>query len=394
MLNPLSDDVRRNPFPIYEQVRRTSPLLHVPQADAWMIFDYDGAKRALTDDDVFSSSMGTAGRRNPEWFIFYDAPRHTLTRALISRAFTPRVVTGLEPRIRQLSRELLNQTIERGEMDLAADFSIPLPLMVIAELLGAPGEDRPHFRRWSDAMLELSYTLSAGPAADDASRAYADAAAEMHTYLMGVLEQRRTAPRDDLLSRLLEAEIDGERLTDEEILGVFQLLLIAGHETTTNLLNNAFLCLVEHPAQLARVQAAPDLLPSLIEEVLRYRSPVQWMFRATRRAVELHGQVIPAGKLVLPVIGAANRDPAQFSDPDAFDIGRTPNPHIAFGHGIHFCLGAALARLEAKVALADLLEHLRDFALASDQPWQPRKALHVLGPSALPVRFAAASRLQ
>jgi cytochrome P450 len=394
MLSPLSDDVRRNPFPMYEQARHASPLLHVPSADAWMIFDYDCVKRALTDHDVFSSSMETAGRRNPDWFIFFDAPRHTVTRALISHAFTPRVVAGLEPRIRELSRELLNRTIEHGEMDLAADFSIPLPLMVIAELLGAPVADRPHFRRWSDAMLKLSYTLNGGPAADDASREYADAAAEMRTYLMDVLARRRSAPREDLLSRLLQAEIDGARLTDEEILGVFQLLLLAGHETTTNLLNNAFLCLVDHPAQLARVQAAPVLLPGLIEEVLRYRSPVQWMFRATRRDVEMHGQTIPAGNLVLPVIGAANRDPAQFPDPDRFDIGRTPNPHIAFGHGVHFCLGAALSRLEARIALADLLQHLKDFALASDQPWEPRKALHVLGPSALPVRFAAAARIQ
>jgi cytochrome P450 len=192
------------------------------------------------------------------------------------------------------------------------------------------------------------------------------------------------------LTRLVEAEVDGERLSQKEILGFFQLLLVAGTETTTNLINNALLCLVENPEQLARLKSTPNLLPSAIEEVLRYYTPVQWVFRGTRRDVEMHGQVIPAGSLVLPGIGSANRDPKQFRDPDRFDMLRDPNPHIAFGHGIHFCLGAALSRLEARIALAELLERMRSFELASDQPWQPRQALHVYGPASLPIRFEPA----
>jgi len=172
----------------------------------------------------------------------------------------------------------------------------------------------------------------------------------------------------------------------------FQLLLLAGSETTTNLINNAVLCLVENPDQLARLQAAPELLPSAIEEVLRYRSPLQWMYRLTRRDVAVHGQVIPAGKLVLPMLGAANRDPQQFRDADRFDIARQPNPHVAFGHGLHFCLGAPLARLEGRIALADLLVRLEGFRLASADPWEPRQGAHVLGPTRLPIRFEPGRR--
>jgi len=391
-MNFFSEDARRNPFPLYVQMRSHSPVLHVPKLDLWMIFDYEGVKRALNDHEAFSSSMFTAKRANPPWFIFFDAPQHTKLRALVMRAFTPRMVANLEPRIRDLSRELLDQQIEHGEMDLASDFSIPLPMMVIAEMLGVPAADRPHFRRWSDVMLNLSFTVPGGEGASQASQDYFAVKDEMGAYLGGLLAERRAAPRDDLLTRLVDAEVDGQRLTDDEILGFFQLLLIAGSETTTNLLNNAILCLIENPDQLRRLRATPDLLPSAIEEVLRYRSPVQWMFRATKREIELRGQKIPAGKLVLPFIGSANRDPQQFPDPSSFDIARDPNPHIAFGHGIHFCLGAPLSRLEARVALPDLLERLRGLELASHEPWEPRKALHVHGPSRLPIRFEPGNR--
>jgi cytochrome P450 len=186
--------------------------------------------------------------------------------------------------------------------------------------------------------------------------------------------------------------VDGERLTLEEVLGFVQLLLVGGQETTANLINNAVLCLMENPDQRARLEAAPGLLPSAVEEVLRYRSPVQWMPRATRHPVEVHGQVIPAGKLVLAMIGSANRDPKQFRDASRFDIARDPNPHIAFGHGIHSCLGAPLARLEARIALADFLERVKGFELADEEPWEPRKALHVHGPSRLPIRFRSGRR--
>jgi cytochrome P450 len=387
-----SDDMRRNPYPAYDEMRSGSPVFHLPPFDLWMIFDYAGVKRALVEHDAFSSDLSHApGNGNPgEWFIFFDPPRHTKLRALISRAFTPRVVADLEPHIRELSRQLLDPLVERGEIDLAADFAVPLPMLVIARMIGVPAADWPRYKRWSDAILKIANTFSKDEEAAATVREYRAVTAEMRAFLPDLIAQRRTAQQDDLLTRLIQAEVDGQRLTPEEILGFVQLLLVGGQETTANLINNAVLCFLENPDQLARLQAAPDLLPSAIEEVLRYRSPVQWMPRATRRDVELHGQAIPAGKLVLAMIGSANRDPGHFRDAGRFDIARDPNPHLAFGHGIHSCLGAALARLEARIALADFLERVRGFELASDEPWQPRQALQVHGPSRLPIRFTPA----
>jgi cytochrome P450 len=393
VLTLFSDEQRRNPYPMYDQMRRHSPVLHEPQADLWMIFDYEGVKRALTDYDVFSAGASPTGGRALEWLIFFDPPRHTTLRTLILQAFTPRVVASLEPRIRGLSRGLLDQTIERGQMDVTADLAVPLPLMVIADMIGIPGADWQRLKRWSDVILNLSDTISGGAAAARAAAEFGATTAEMQEYLGGLLDERRAAPTDDLLTRLVEAEVDGERLSEEDILGFFQLLLVAGSETTTNLIGNALVCLLEHPDELARLRAAPELLPSAIEEILRYRSPVQVVFRATRRAITIHGQVIPAGKLVLPMIGSANHDVAQFRDASRFDITRDPNPHLAFGYGAHFCLGAPLARLEARIALKDILERLRGVELASDQPWEPRKAFHVLGPSRLPIRFEPGKRV-
>jgi len=386
MISLFSDDMRRNPYPLYDQLRAGSPLFQEPQSKLWMVFDYDGVKRMLTDHEAFSSKAGPA-----EWIVFMDPPRHSKLRALISQAFTPRSVTTLEPRIRELSDELLDQKLEQGEMDLAGDFSVPLPTMVIAEMLGIPIADRSQFKRWNDVILRMSYTIPRGEEAAGAMSDFVAVTAEMNTYLGGLLEQRRRKPTDDLLTRLMQAEVEGERLTQQEILGFFQLLLLAGSETTTNLVNNAILCFIENPQELARLRAAPNLLPSAIEEVLRYRSPLQWMLRLTRRDVEMHGQIIPAGKVVLPMIGSANRDPKQFRDPNRFDITRDPNPHVAFGQGIHFCLGAALARLEGKVALTNFLARMKQFELASSEPWEPRQGLHVHGPSRLPIRFEAVS---
>ena len=393
MMEMFTDEMRRNPYPLYDELRNNMPVFQVPGTQMWMLFDYESVKRALTDHEAFSSVVRTpAGGKTPDWLVFSDPPRHTKLRGLIMRAFTPRSIASLEPRVRELSRELLAPHLGSGELDLVADYSAPLPVIVMAELLGIPAEDRPRFLRWGEVIMNLSYNIEPGEAADRSVREHAAAKEEMRAYLAHVREERRQAPRDDLLTRLFEAEVDGERLTEEEVLGFFQLLLSAGTETTTNLIDNAMLCFLEHPDQLARLRGAPELLPSAIEEVLRYRSPAQVMYRETKRELVLHGVTLPAGTFVLPIIGSANRDPRQFHEPHRFDIGRNPNPHIAFGHGIHFCLGAALSRLEARVALGDLLERMQDFALASAEPWEPRKALHVHGPLRLPLRFAPSPR--
>ena len=381
MLDLASEEMRRNPFPVYDMVRGTSPVVYDPGSGLWMIFDYEGVKRALNDHDEFSSKNG------PGWLIFTDPPRHTKLRALILRAFTPRTVANLEPRIRELSRGLLDRTIGRGEMDLVADFSVPLPMAVIAEMLGIPTEDRAKFVRWNDVILDLSYTIPGGEKNASIMSEFEAVTAEMDAYLTEVLARRRAAPKDDLLTRLMHAELDGERLTQEEILGFFQGLLLAGSETTMNLLNSAVLCLLEHPQQLALLRERPDLLPSAIEEVLRYRSPLQWMIRYTTREVEVHGQAIAARKLVLAVIGSANRDPKHFPDPGRFDITRDPNPHLAFGHGIHSCLGAPLARLEARVALTAVLQRLPNLRRADDAALEPVDAPAMHGVKHLRVRF-------
>ncbi|HEV3340622.1 MAG TPA: cytochrome P450 [Pirellulales bacterium] len=405
-LNFLSDDMRRDPFPIYDHLRANGPVMFEPQSGLWMIFDYAGVRQALSDTDAFASDLASvAAHPTPPWLVFNDPPRHTKLRNIISQAFTPRMVAALEPRIAALSQELLGRSIERGEMDLAADFSIPLPMRVIAEMIGIPDKDWPCYVRWSNATLKLSYTIRGiSPGGDVTAQAmseYSDALAEMRAYLPRLIDERRSKaqPRErgdsagDLLDRLVAAEVDGERLSPEELLGFFQLLIVGGQETTTNLINNAVLCLLENPDQLALLRRSPERLATAIEEVLRYRSPFQFVFRGTRREVEVHGQTIPAGKLVLLMLGSANRDPKQFPDADRFDMTRDPNPHLAFGHGIHFCLGAGLSRLEARVALADLIHRLPGLELATSEPWQPRPALHVHGPLRLPVRFQTPSHL-
>jgi cytochrome P450 len=383
MTNLFSDAVRRNPYPLYAKVREVSPVFREPESGIWMIFDHAGVKRALDDHEHFSSKHG------PDWMIFSDPPRHTKLRALISKGFTPRSVANLEPRIRELSRQLLDRVSERGEMDLAADFAVPLPMMVIAEMLGIPVEDRGRFVGWNDVLLNMSYAVLKVEGAQEAVAAYIAQTQEMGVYLEELLKRKRAEPRDDLLSRLAAAEVDGERLTHSELVGFFQLLLLAGAETTTNLINNAILCFVAHPEQLELLRGRMALLPSAIEEVLRYRSPLQWIYRKTRSDVEMQGRVIPTGALVLVMMGAANHDPTVFTEPERFDVTREPNPHVAFGHGAHFCMGAPLARLEARVALTEFLGRVKAFRLASEEPWEPRKGLHVHGPNRLPVRFEA-----
>jgi cytochrome P450 len=385
-----TDDMRRNPYPLYQLMGSTSPVIKLPGFDLWMILDYDGVKRAHGDHEAFGSRVSAIQRNGLDWLVFMEPPRHTHLRALISRAFTPRSIAGLEPRVREISRSLLDEVAGRGEMDLVAEYAEPLPLMVIAEMIGLPAGDWHKLRGWSGRIMDLALTLVGDEAeARAASASFAAADVQMRDYLERLVSARRAAPRDDLLTRLIMAEVDGATLTFDEIVYFIQLLLVAGAETTSNLIDNAILCLVEHPGEMARLLVSPELIPSAIEEVLRYRSPAQVTVRATRRDVEICGQVIPEGKMVLAVIGSANRDPKQFRDPDRFDIGRDPNPHLAFGHGIHFCLGAPLSRLEAKVALADLLGRLRHIELASSEPWEPRRAFNVHGPARLPIRFAA-----
>jgi cytochrome P450 len=387
-MNLFADELRRDPYPAYAALRAASQLFREPRTGLSLVLDYDGVRRVLSEHESFSSRHGPA-----DWMIFQDPPRHTKLRALVSKAFTPRSVAMLEPRIATIARELVDAVIARGEgaMDVASDFAVPLPMRVIAEMLGIPPADHAKFVRWNDVILRMSYLVVRSPDSAAVMAEFQSITAEMDEYLAALLAQRRAEPCDDLLTRLAQAEIDGERLSQRDILGFFQLLLLAGSETTTNLITNAIICFADHPDQLALLRSRMDLLPSAIEEILRYRAPLQWMFRLTTREVGLHGQTLPTGTLLLAVIGSANRDPRAFAEPERFDITRDPNPHLAFGHGNHFCLGAPLARLEGRIALTELLCRIGDFQLAGDKAWEPRKGLHVHGPTHLPIRFTASS---
>ena len=389
MLALLADAYRRNPYPIYAVMRRVAPVVQLGRRPVWALFDYPSVKTALDDHARFSSRAAPPGGAPLDWLVFTDPPRHSRLRSLIARTFTPRSVAALEPRITALAQELLDTVAARGHLDLVSDFAERLPVLVIMELLGMPLADAARVTGWGADILQLGDTVIGGERAARAVAAYGRAKGEMRPYLAALLAERRDSPRDDLLSRLLHAEVDGARLTEEEIFSFFQLLLLAGTETTTNLIANAVLCFMEHRDQLALVRRDRSLLPAAIEEVVRFRSPAQLVFRSANEDIELHGRRIGAGALVLAMIGSANRDARQFPHADRFDIARHGAPHVGFGHGIHFCVGAGLARLEARVALSVLLDRFAHFERAGRRQWSPRTGLNVHGPRALPLLVTA-----
>ena len=378
-------DTRRDPFPLYEQLRETQPVLRDPRSGFWLLLDYSGCRQALSDIAGFSSNLAESARRpTPRWMIFSDPPRHSALRNLVARAFTPNSIANLGARIREITSQLLTRAMNGGQMDFASDLAIPLPMYVIADIIGIPTSDWERFRSWSNDILALSETLQGREAGQAAGTRFHRTQAEMGDYMDELIARRTHAIRRDLLAGLLEAGI-----SRDDLMSILELLLVGGSETTTNLLNNAILCLLEHPGEFERLRADASVLPSTIEEVLRYRSPLQFVFRATRNDVSVQGHTIPAGELVLVILGAANRDSAIFRDACRFDISRTPNPHLAFGYGVHFCLGAWLARLEARIALTEFFRRVSCFESAATGPLEPRSPLHVLGPESLPLRYTA-----
>lgn len=366
----------QNPFPWYDAMRLTSPVRRDPTSGVWMAFGYDSVQRILSDFRAFSSERGRPRGENAQTalsssIISTDPPRHRQLRSLVEQAFTPRQVRALEPRIAELVDELLSKVERSGGMDFVQDFAYPLPVIVIAEILGIPAGDRDAFKRWSDAVVTGDQSGSR----------------DMGAYFARLIEQRHAEPADDLISGLLAAQVDGEHLDTQELLGFCILLLVAGNETTTNLLANTLLCWQDAPDAYERVRADRALLPGTTEEVLRYRSPVQSMYRVTAQDVDLYGQVIPEGSPVLAWIGSANRDPAQFPEPGTFDPARSPNRHLAFGNGVHFCLGAPLARLEASVALGAVLDRLPNLRIVPGAVLEAIPSQIVYGVRRLPVLF-------
>jgi cytochrome P450 len=380
--NELNDAVG-NPFPWYARMRRESPALVDPTWGGMSVFRYDDVQRVFSDWEAFSSERTGGGVQSPlnASIISSDPPRHRQLRNLVTQAFTPRAVAQLAPRITEIIAELLDEVAGAGRMDFIEQFAYPLPVIVIAEMLGIPPADRAQFRLWSDAIVSQS--------SEPGKPNFAEAQREMALYFGKLIAARSAEPRDDLISHLIAAEIEGQRLTPMELIGFCVLLLVAGNETTTNLLGNAILCFDERPDSYERLRAQPDLIPSAVEEVLRYRSPVQVMYRAATVETEICGLKTHPGQGVIVMIGSANRDEAQFPNPDAFDIERAPNRHLAFGYGIHFCLGAPLARLEAKLALEALTARFRDIRRVPDAPLHWMNSDIVYGVSSLPITFQA-----
>ena len=375
-----------NPFPHYQAMRQGDRVFQDQETGVWHVYGYDDVQRVLSEHATFSSRMGgenpsETGQLFAASLINTDPPRHRQLRSLVTQAFTPRAVEALGPRISELTHELLDPVVPAGSTDLIDRLAYPLPVIVIAELMGIPATDRDRFKQWSDMIVSQT--------PDAAETGPSGAQREMVEYFMGMIEQRRHQPGSDLISALLAAEIDGEKLSVMELLGFCALLLVAGNETTTNLIGNAVLCFTEVPGLADRLAAEPALLPHAIEEVLRYRSPVQSMYRISAAETTLRGRKIPAGSPLVAWIGSANRDPEQFPQPDVFDAGRSPNRHLAFGQGIHFCLGAPLARLEARIALEAVLSRLPGLAVEPGAQLERMESTIVYGVKELPVRWQA-----
>jgi cytochrome P450 len=364
----------------FAEARAHSPILYNENMRSYQVFRYEDVLKTLTDYNRFSSeALGANDGFLKDTLVSIDPPYHRKLRNLVNLAFTPRAVARLSDRIAQITQEQIDSVREQGTMEVVADMAFPLPAKVIAELLGVPGEDWDIFQRWAR-------TDTSDPAAARRQAGQRSMFEEMSDYFTALLEERRRSPRADLISDLSVAEIDGERLSQYELVKFCILLLAAGQETTKNLIANAIVCFTDHPDAMERLIRDPALMPRAIEEVLRYLPPVWFLMRRTREDVELAGQSVPANQNVLIWTASANRDAAQFPDPDRFDIEREPNRHLAFGHGIHFCVGAPLARLEAKIALPMMLQQLKELQRAPDFPVSVRMGI-VFMIRSLPITF-------
>jgi len=392
--NPLDPEAHKDPYPQYRRLREHAPMLRGPLG-YWVLSRYADIAAVLRDPrfgvGVDEASLMLAMTQDgpgiatmvelSRWMLFRDPPDHTRLRGLVSKAFTPRALEAVRPRVVEIVKGLVDNIAGRGEADLITDLALPLPVTVISELLGLPIEDHAQAREWAEAIAQALDPVVTEEHTTRADRAVAGLAA----YIGGVVAERRRDPGPDLLSRLIEAEDGAGHLSEAELISTVSLLFGAGHETTRNLIGNGMLALLRNPGELRRLREDPSLIRSAVEELLRYDSPVQLAGRGARADVVIGGERIAAGEPMMLLIGAANRDPAQFPDPDRLDIGRQDVKMLSFGGGIHFCLGAMLARTEAQVAIGTLLARVAHIELATeDLAWRPHITLR--GLSSLPVR--------
>ncbi len=367
--NPTSDSVRNNPYDIYAELRSNDPIHRMRLINAWVLTRYEDVDMVLRDHRRFSNRDD----RDREYrsMLFHDPPDHTRLRSLVSKAFTPRSVAELEPNIRRVVDELLDDIEGRDRFNLISDFAYPLPVTVIAEMLGVPAQDMDRFRDWSnDIALTVEPTLD-----DEQTRRMEESFQALLDYFEEIIELRLQDPRDDMITALLNAEAEGDRLSRDELLATLTLLLVAGNETTRNFIGNGMLALLKHPDQLQRLRDNPDMLDSALNELLRYDSPVQMDQRMVYEDVEIKGHRIRAGQRIINAIGAANRDPEVFPNPDKLDIARREKSHLSFGRGIHYCLGSPLAMLEGRVAFSALLDRFPSIELESEPEFREQVVL-------------------
>ncbi|GAA2442182.1 cytochrome P450 [Streptomyces glaucus] len=378
----------------WRSLRETGPVRYDESQGVWQVTDHQGVTAVLADPATYSSDLSPIAPTQQDFetfrqgnFVGMDPPEHRKLRTLVSQAFTPRVVHGLQPRIEAVCERLLDAVADHDRFDLVDALAYPLPIIVIAELLGVPAGDHRLFQEWASVLFGGDQLGEAPDMADleRALEAIAPTVREMNGYMLDHIRHRRAHPGEDLTSRLIAAEVDGARLTDQEMIGFVALLLVAGHITTTALLGNAVVTFDRHPGTLTALRADPGRLPDALEEVLRWLPPFPELGRRVTRPVELAGHRLPADALVMAHLGAANRDPARFADPDVLDVRRSPNPHLTFGHGIHFCFGAPLARLEARIALRLLLERFRDLAVPTYTDVAFQNPAVIVGVRRLPV---------
>jgi cytochrome P450 len=393
--NPFDEAVRRDPYALFARARREHPVLPHEGLPVVSVFRYADVQAVLRDPGTWSNEFplppGVDPREDlPNSMLGSDPPRHTRLRGLVSQAFTPRMIRRLETRLVEIAHELLDAALVSGRVDLVEALTYPLPVIVIAEIIGVPAADRARFKAWSDALVATLGEGFLAPITPERWERQRRTIEEMRAYFTPAAEARRREPRDDLLSGLVAAELEGSKLTFDEMLQTLILLLVAGNETTTNLIGNTVLELLAHPEQLALVRADPALVPAVVEEVLRFASPVQMDPRRATRPLELHGQRIEADQVALCWLGSANRDEAVFERPEAFDVTRKDNRHIAFGFGPHYCLGANLATLEAEVALRVLLERTSGLRRVDDAPLPLHPSIVFRGVRRLPVALEAA----
>jgi cytochrome P450 len=393
--DPFDEAVRRDPYALFARGRREQPVFAHPAFPVVSLFRYQDVQSLLRDPAQWSSFFALPpGMERPDdmppSMIGQDPPEHTRLRGLVSQAFTPRMIRRLEPRLHAIAHELLDAALRERAIDLVAALTYPLPVIVIAEMIGIPTADRGRFKAWSDALVKnLGVGLLIPPTLDRLEEQRA-VIREMRAYFLPLVEERRREPREDLLSGLVAAESEGSRLTFDEMIQTLILLLVAGNETTTNLIGNAVLELLAHPESLVALRAERALLPDAIEEVLRFSSPVQMDPRRATRATEIDGVPVAENQFVLAWLGSANRDEAVFERPDVFDIGRKTNRHLAFGFGPHYCLGASLASLETQVATGTLLERTRSFRRVDDAPLPLHPSIVFRGVRSLPLKVEPA----